>query len=388
MRIGVAVTPALAAILGGTIGSGLVDDSLAQRSAAIALAAGGALYDPSDLTSLYQFRAGGSTGASGSVVGIMLDKSYMGGQTAAAFIAGQTELAPNGNFSSDTGWVKGTGWSITGGEAVGASVPSGSGGRLLVDGLSAVSGRWYSVTFTVTVTSGGIGVYCGGSSGVARSSSGTYVELIQSNGTAGIGFERRNADFTGTVDNVSVKEVPGFHALAPSDAARPLLTVASGLADLTADGVDDWMNVTPTLNLGEAWWHVGGWQVTNSLGRPFTVGTGNSAPRADQTNDEWEWRDSGGSWVTVASGDPALTHVLTLERAATISGRYNSSGAASRTPFVATNSKLALFSDTNASFSAGAAGRFYGGAFAPGAISSTDRATLEQYVAQLSGVTL
>jgi hypothetical protein len=124
-----------------------------------------------------------------------------------AAVAGQAELVTNGTFDTDTGWTKGAGWTITGGAAVATAVAP----TIYIEPsvpLSVTAGRWYAVSFTATVSSGGVGARLGGVVGTARTSSGTYVELFFATSTANLQFERRINDFTGTIDNVSVKEVP------------------------------------------------------------------------------------------------------------------------------------------------------------------------------------
>lgn len=373
--------------------------SQAAIVAAIVLAANGALYDPSDLTSLYQSRTGGSTGAMGQPVGIMLDKSYMGGRTAAAYIAGQAELVVNGDFATDTAWTKTTGWTISGGKA--NFVDSGAF-RTLTQAFTFVASRFYRVTFDVSnYTSGILRMWIGTAALVNNffdaSANGSYTAIVQfpSGDTQQLVFRSNGASglFNGSLDNVSVKEIPGFHAVANSDAARPLLTVSGGLAYLTADGVDDWMKVTPTLNLGEVWWHVGGWRSDTNLRADFGVSSNaSSRAAAFRSSSTVRWANSGGTLTTVANGDPAAIHVLTLQQTSTsnMDGRFNGGTVTSITPFddSADTQGLVLFSDRNTAWTNGLAGRFYGGPFCPGTISTTDRATLESYVAALAGVTL
>lgn len=361
--------------------------SLVQQAAAITLAAGGALYDPGDLTSLYQSRTGGSTGANGQPVGIMLDKSYMGGASAAAYIAARPELAVNGGFDADASWTKGAGWTIAGGVGVATASSADLSQAVLT------VGKWYRVTFDATVVSGTVTPKAGsGASGTAVSATASGVTaVLRAATTTSLIFT--GSTFTGTIDNISVKEIPGFHALAPSDAARPVCTVASGLTYLAADGTDDWMNVFPALNLGDAWWHVGGWRSDADSKRPFTVWSGlQGAVRSGNVNGEWQWMNSGSVQTKICTGNPAAINVLTIERASltAIAGRYNAGGAASMTPFDNTGGThaLALFSASNSSYSGGLNGRFYGGAWASGSMSATERATLEAYAASLAGVTL
>lgn len=213
----------------------------------------GAWYDPSDTTSLYQSLTGGDyADTDGDVVGIMLDKSQMGGSTAAAFIAAQPEKITNGSFDADSDWTKGTGWTITGGVAAFDGL---TGFSSLTQINIAPVGEYIEVAFHVTSKGSNVssvrivlgGVYAGevsissgvGSySGVFKNTGGSADFALQSNsGTSG-------ANDAFTLDNVSVKQIPGNHAVAPSDAARPLYKTAGGLHWLEFDGVDDYLVAT------------------------------------------------------------------------------------------------------------------------------------------------
>lgn len=360
--------------------------SQAALVAAIVLAANGALYDPSDLTSLYQSRTGGSTGATGQPVGIMLDKSYMGGQTAAAYIASQPEIVVNGDFATDTVWTKGAGWAISAGVASATAASSD-----LSQASILTVGSWYQVTFTVSGYSAGtLTPKTGSTSGTAVSANGTYTQVLRALTTTSLIFT--GAAFTGSIDNVSAKVIPGFHAIAPSDAARPVVTVASGLAYLTLDGVDDYMTPTPILNLGEVWWHVGGWR-SDTTGRSAFATSNSFRGSVVHATNLWRWYNAVDAQIAITSaGDPATINVLTVEQTATasLSGRYNGANGATMTPFDDSGSTLglALFTVIRGAWSSGIAGRFYGGAFAPGVISEANRTILERWAASLSGVTL
>jgi len=117
-----------------------------------------------------------------------------------------SELILNGDFATDSNWIKGTGWTISGGEA---NCNSGSSTELYQS--LAVSGKTYKITFTITsYTSGQIAARAGGITGVVRTSIGTFTDTITANGTQLGVFN--SGGFVGSIDNVSVVEVLGDRA--------------------------------------------------------------------------------------------------------------------------------------------------------------------------------
>lgn len=174
----------------------------------------GVWFDPSDLTTLFQDTAGTTpVTTTGQSVGLMLDKSKG--------LALGSELVTNGDFSGgSTGWTTGAGWTISGGVATGGTATASLSST---NSIGAVAGKTYQVTFTVTAyTSGTVRANIGAAvNGIVRSATGTYTELIASIGGDGrIYFVVSN--FVGSIDNISVKELPGNHAVQATTANRPI----------------------------------------------------------------------------------------------------------------------------------------------------------------------
>ena len=119
-----------------------------------------------------------------------------------AEIVGAEEVT-NGDFATDTDWTKGTGWTISGGTA--NFTPSGSFINLTQSGI-LTSGKNYTVVYTLSnVTAGNVRARLGTQDGGNSSSDGTYTSIITANGAD---FSiRTNGTFSGSVDNVSIKEV-------------------------------------------------------------------------------------------------------------------------------------------------------------------------------------
>lgn len=113
-------------------------------------------------------------------------------------------VAADREFSSDTGWWTKNGSTISDGtcnySAITATAPYRS--------ALATEGKVYQVTYTVTsVTSGSIVGRVGGVNGLTpRTTPGTYTDTILAGASSNaIGLAANN--FTGSIDNVSIKEV-------------------------------------------------------------------------------------------------------------------------------------------------------------------------------------
>ena len=213
------------------IGIGMVSQRTATSLQALLFGQNepGVLFDPTDLTTMYVDRAGTTpVTAAGQSVGLRLDKSKG--------LALGPELVTNGDFSGGSaGWTAQSGWTISSGAASVNSSVAGST-YLRTSGYTAVVETYYRVTFTVTSYTSGT-IY--GAAGTAISATGaaavgTYSYLILASGAGGVGVYASNTNTIATIDNISVRELPGNHQVAVSDAKR---------------GVYGWMPKTGRRNL-------------------------------------------------------------------------------------------------------------------------------------------
>lgn len=110
----------------------------------------------------------------------------------------------NGTFASDTAWTKNS-WTISGGVANSASAQSTTLSQTPATGW--VENVAYEVVFDVaTQSAGSVLVSIGGTDGASRSTVATFTETL----IAGSGAltEFKASSFTGTIDNVVIKQVP------------------------------------------------------------------------------------------------------------------------------------------------------------------------------------
>lgn len=162
-------------------------------------------YDPSDLSTLYQDAAGTTpVTAMEQFVGLILDKSK-GLQLG-------PELVTNGDFSQGaTGWILGTGWNV----ANGMATKTAGAAATIRQGYAFQAGKAYSITYEVSGRTAGqcAAVIVGGTSvgESLHSSNGVrrcIVFAAAGNNSVGISAD---GIFDGSINNISVRELPGNH---------------------------------------------------------------------------------------------------------------------------------------------------------------------------------
>lgn len=149
------------------------------------------------------------------------------------------ELVTNGTFDTDSGWVKGTGWSIADGKATHTSPDYGE----LYQDIALEAGKTYIATFNFTYSSGGgMGFGEVGQAAVfTATASGFYSIKFVSTGAAGIRLT--GGSVNGSVDNISIQKLkPATCTVAAevtmgvsnvdTTAARPVLSWRDSLYDL------------------------------------------------------------------------------------------------------------------------------------------------------------
>lgn len=208
------------------------------RSALFSNGEKGVWFDPSDFSTMFQDSAGTTpVTAVGNPVGFLLDKSQ-------GLVLGP-ELVTNGDFSAgSTGWTPGTGWTISGGVA---SVIAASG-TVLRQAKTITAGKAYQIQVDITsYTAGTIYVQfstAGSQAGPNFTSAGTKRVILIANANYANFDIAALAGTTASIDNISIKELPGYHATQPTSTARPTLAshvslLSTTVYELVGDGVDN-----------------------------------------------------------------------------------------------------------------------------------------------------
>ena len=121
-----------------------------------------------------------------------------------------SETIINGTFDTDSDWIKGSGFSISGGVASCDGTQTAATNLHNSAGNGLVDGKTYRVEYTITsYSAGSVRVKAGNTGyGVYRSAAGTYVEHLVA-GVSTFPTVQFNADssFVGSIDNVSCKEM-------------------------------------------------------------------------------------------------------------------------------------------------------------------------------------
>lgn len=156
-----------------------------------------------------------------------------------------SELVTNGNFSVGTGWTLGAGWTISGGNAV----YGGAGNGNLNQNISATTGKFYKVEFTIVSITGGVRVGLGGITYTSfyTTTGQKTIYINKTDGNALLYFQVQAAGNLISIDNVSVKEVTGIHALQATTANKPILRQESFGYSWQFDSTDVLVSTTGTF---------------------------------------------------------------------------------------------------------------------------------------------
>lgn len=124
--------------------------------------------------------------------------------------SGDTDFIINGDFSSDTVWVKGEYWGITGGYAFIYGLQTADS-TLYQAVLGLVEGKKYKFKYTITYTGGGTLRFnvsgTGENEDSNRSATGTYTGTFVYDGVHNTMGMYASDDFDGIVDDISLLEV-------------------------------------------------------------------------------------------------------------------------------------------------------------------------------------
>lgn len=220
----------------------------------------GVLYDNNDLTSFYLDAAGTTAATVNGLVGLQLDKSQ-------GLVLG-AELVTNGDFSNgSTGWFVRPLWAVSGGSAT----ATGSSDSFQQVATPYTAGKWYRVEFDWTHTGGTLFVRLGTGPAATFTTSGRKVVYLLAVNTAGIEFYGGAA--SGTLDNISVKELPGNHRYQTTTGSKPVLRGTPTGSNLVtngdfASGTAGWSALNATLSASGG----GGIRITNTAGGQSSAG--------------------------------------------------------------------------------------------------------------------
>jgi hypothetical protein len=169
----------------------------------------GVWYDPSDFSTLYQDSAGTTpVTAVGQPVGLMLDKSQ-------GLVRGvETWSDATATFSGAASRISSDTYRIL----------TSDGTYSAVNAATVTSGKAYEISYTIdSITTLGSGVTVNGTATEPyKTTVGRHTQILQATSST-ISIKRASGATDIQISNVSVRELPGYHATQPTAASRPVL---------------------------------------------------------------------------------------------------------------------------------------------------------------------
>lgn len=177
-------------------------------------------------------------------VGLMLDKRL-------GLVLGTNQVL-NGDFSAGTtNWITGSGVSISGGAASSSGALTNANENLLIQDLFSTAEKLFECRATVTRVSGGFHFRPGGVNSAVVAESGEIVRRVRAGAANAFRIVTAAGGFVGSIDNISVREIPGNHAFQTTTADRPILRNRYNLLTKTEKFTDPvWGRATSN---GTAW---------------------------------------------------------------------------------------------------------------------------------------
>ena len=173
----------------------------------------------------------------GEAIGLALDQRTWGGASLSGALG--PELVPDPTFGSASGLTVQAYWTIA--DGVATRITGASGTAIYPTGSLVAVGGLYRVRYQITNIAAGSCIAAVGSvGGISRATSGSFEEYILAtvaNGspTASGMLLYGTPTFAGSVDDWSVKRVPGYSALQATGAAKPTRQTSGA----KFDGSDD-----------------------------------------------------------------------------------------------------------------------------------------------------
>jgi hypothetical protein len=181
----------------------------------------GGWFENDDATTLFTDVAGTTpVTAPGDAVALQLDKSQ-------GLVLGP-ELVTNGGFDADTDWTLTAGATISDGVLISGAVSPNTTFASASLAETLIAGRAYEISVDlVGFTSGGCFVQLAGGAALSTTVVGGPTGrkkgiFFATNSHTTVNLRTFGVGFDGTIDNISVRELPGNHRTQATTAARPL----------------------------------------------------------------------------------------------------------------------------------------------------------------------